>query len=166
MVCPSVSWEAGPPGKVINPSPLTRVPSYIPMITLTGDIGPDRTHESDIVFARWGDAKNPKGNYTVWPIVKPLKQVSRSFPFTLTGDQTTHRFIWDCDGVSFQSSQGHCDYDRQEINARVYSPRKASRYVSQKAMPVHINLWLFQGLPPKTGREVEVIIHDFKFTPE
>ena len=33
-------------------------------------------------------------------------------------------------------------------------------------MPVHINLWLFKGLPPKDRQEVEVIIRDFKFTPE
>jgi hypothetical protein len=39
------------------------------------------------------------GNYTVWPVVKSLKQVSQSFPFTLTGDQTMHRFIWSRDEV-------------------------------------------------------------------
>ena len=33
-------------------------------------------------------------------------------------------------------------------------------------MPVHINLWLFKGLPPKDGQEVEVIIRDFQFAPE
>ena len=33
-------------------------------------------------------------------------------------------------------------------------------------MPIHINLWLFKGTAPKNGQEVEVIIHQFKFTPE
>jgi hypothetical protein len=33
-------------------------------------------------------------------------------------------------------------------------------------MPVHINLRLFKGLPPKNGQEVEVILHTFQFTPE
>jgi hypothetical protein len=33
-------------------------------------------------------------------------------------------------------------------------------------MPIHINLWLFQGKAPKNGQEIEVIIHQFKFTPE
>jgi len=27
-------------------------------------------------------------------------------------------------------------------------------------------LWLFKGTAPKNGQEVEVIIHQFKFTPE
>jgi hypothetical protein len=53
-----------------------------------------------------------------------------------------------------------------EINAWVYRPREVPQYVSQQPMPVHINLWLFKGLAPKNGREVEVIIHEFKFTPE
>jgi hypothetical protein len=71
----------------------------------TMDVGPDATHEIDIEFARWGDAMNPLGNYTVWPVAKSLKQISRSFRFTLTGEQTTHRFIWTRDGVKFQSLQ-------------------------------------------------------------
>ena len=132
----------------------------------TGDVGPDATHEIDIEFARWGDAKNPMGNYTVWPVEKSLKQVSRSFPFTLTGDQTTHRFIWSNSQVEFRSMHGHHDDDREGINAWVYSPEEAPRRISQQPMPMHINLWLFKGLAPKNGQEVEVIIHAFKFTPE
>jgi hypothetical protein len=132
----------------------------------TGDVGPDGTHEIDIEFARWGNAKNPMGNYAVWPVVKSLKQVSKSFPFTLADDQTTHRFIWSGDQVKFLSLQGHRDDDHEEIKAWVYSPSEASRHVSQQPMPVHINLWLFKGLSPKNGREVEVILHNFKFTSE
>jgi hypothetical protein len=74
--------------------------------------------------------------------------------------------IWSRDEVKFRSLQGHRDDDREEINAWVYSPNEASRFISQQPMPVHINLWLFKGLAPKDGREVEVIIHNFKFTPE
>jgi hypothetical protein len=46
------------------------------------------------------------------------------------------------------------------------TPNESSRYVSRQSMPVHINLWLFKGLAPKNGLEVEVIIHNFKFTPQ
>ena len=132
----------------------------------TGDVGPDGTHGIDIEFSRWGDAKNPMGNYTVWPVVKSLHQVSSSFPLTLAAVETTNRFIWSRDMVKFRSLQGHFDDDRAEINAWIYSPREASQYISQQRLPVHINLWLFKGLAPKNGREVEVIIRDFKCTPE
>ena len=106
------------------------------------------------------------GNYTVWPVVKSLRQVSKSFRFTLTDDQTTHQFNWSREGVKFQSLQGHHDNEPQQISTWVYSPLDASQRVSQQPMPIHINLWLFRGLAPKNGQEVEVIIHDFKFTPE
>jgi hypothetical protein len=132
----------------------------------TGEVGPDGTHEIDIEFARWGLAWNPMGNYTVWPVEKSLKQVSKPFAFALTGDQTTHRFIWSRDQVKFQSLEGYAEDVSREINSWVYSPSDPSRWVSQHPMPVHINLWLFKGFAPKNGREVEVVIHEFKFTPE
>jgi hypothetical protein len=133
----------------------------------TGDIGPDATHEIDIEFARWGQAKNPIGNYTVWPVEKSLRQVSKSFPFTLTGgDKTTHRFIWSSQGVQFSSQHGHRDDEREAFGEWLYSPEDASQRVSQRPMPVHINLWLFKGLPPKNGQEIEVAIHAFQFVPE
>ena len=132
----------------------------------TRDVGADATHEIDIEFARWGNAMNPMGNYTVWPVVKSLKQASKSFRFMLTDEQTTHRFTWTGEGVKFQSLQGHYDDEHLQISTWVYSPVDAPQRVSQQPMPVHINLWLFKGMPPKNSHEVEVIIHQFKFTPE
>ncbi len=132
----------------------------------TGDVGPDATHEIDIEFARWGDAKNPMGNYTVWPVEKSLKQATHSFAFTQADDETTHRFAWSRSQVQFRSLHGHRDDDRGESSHWVFSPKEPARTISQQPMPVHINLWLFKGRTPKNGREVEVIIHDFKFTPE
>ncbi len=133
----------------------------------TGDVGLNATHEIDIEFARWGNHKNPMGNYTVWPVEKSLKQVSNSFPFTLAGDRTTHWFVWSREGVKFRSLQGHHDNDGgEEIAGWIYSPDEPTRRISQQSMPIHINLWLFKGLAPKNGQEVEVIIHQFKFTSE
>lgn len=132
----------------------------------TGDVGPDATHEIDIESARWGSTTNPMGNYTVWPVEKALKQVTHSFPFLLTDDRSTHRFIWSRNEVQFQSLRGFRDDGQDEFSQWVYRPEEARRYISQKSMPVHINLWLFSGKPPKTGQEVEVVLHDFKFTPE
>jgi hypothetical protein len=127
----------------------------------TGDVGPDGTHEIDIEFARWGQSTNPIDNFSVCPVEKGLKQVTKSFPFSLTGDQTTHRFTWSRSQIHFQSLDGHT-----ELAQWIYNPPEPARRISQQLMPVHINLWLFRGLPPKDGLEVEVIIRDFKFTPE
>jgi hypothetical protein len=132
----------------------------------TGDVGPDGTHEIDIEFARWGEAKNPMGNFTVWPVERGRKQVTQSFPFSQGGDKTTHRFTWSQGQILFLSLKGHREDDQEELSRWVYGPQEPARSISQQAMPVHINLWLFKGRPPKDGQEVEVIIRFFKFTPE
>jgi hypothetical protein len=61
-----------------------------------------------------------------------------------------------------QSLQGHREDDGEEISTWLYSPSDAAPRISQQPMPVHINLWLFRGLAPKNGRELEVVIHDLK----
>jgi hypothetical protein len=132
----------------------------------TGDVGPDGTHEIDIEFARWGEAKNPMGNFTVWPVERKLKQATKGFPFVLAGDEATHRFVWSRDRIVFQSLNGCRDDDRDELAAWTYRPPEPARFVSQQPMPVHLNLWLFQGRLPKNGQEVEVIVRAFKYTPD
>ena len=132
----------------------------------TGDVGPDATHEIDIEFARWGEAKNPIGNFTVWPVEKDLKHVSKSFPLDLAGDDSTHRFVWSRERILFQTLNGHRNDDREELSRWVFRPGEPTRRISRQSMPVHINLWLFKGRPPKDGREVEVIVSGFEFKAE
>ena len=88
----------------------------------TPDVGPDRTNEIDIEFAKWGHPTAPIGNYTVWPTTKELKPASKRFTVNLTGDYTTHRFIWDSTSVSFQSLNGHYDDDTGQFEQWMYKP--------------------------------------------
>jgi hypothetical protein len=131
----------------------------------TRDVGPDATHEIDIEFARWGAAKNPMGNYTVWPVEKGLKQQSKSFPFTLEIGESTHRFTWNKSQILFQSLRGLRTDDGEEFSRWVFSPPEAARSISQRPMPIHINFWLFKGVPPKNGQEIEVVVRKFAFAP-
>jgi hypothetical protein len=131
----------------------------------TRDIGPDATHEIDIEYARWGEARHPMGNFTVWPVEPGLKQVTHSFPFVLAGEDATHRFAWSRSQVGFQLLEGHRDDDSRELAQWIYRPAEPARFLSQQPMPVHLNLWLFRGRPPKDGQEVEVVIRGFKFIP-
>lgn len=132
----------------------------------TGDVGPDATHEIDIEFARWGNARNPMGNFTVWPAESGLKQVSQVFPFVLSGDASTHWFQWTSNRIEFQSANGHRDDADDPLGSWTYSPPEPARWISRQPMPVHLNLWLFQGRPPKNGQEVEIVIRNFQYTPE
>jgi hypothetical protein len=40
-----------------------------------------------------------------------------------------------------------------------------ARLIPQQPTPVRINLWLFRGMAPFDGAEVEIIISQFAFTP-
>ena len=131
----------------------------------TRDVGPDATHEIDIEFARWGNARNPIGNFTVWPVEKGREQTSKAFPWDAGDDLSTHRFVWEAERITFQSLHGLRDDDVGERSRWAFEPEEPARRISQKPMPVHINLWLFQGRPPKDGREVEVVIGKFEFRP-
>lgn len=132
----------------------------------TRDVGSGATHEIDIEFARWGEAKNPMGNYTVWPVEKNLKQQSKSFPFTLESSESTHRFTWNKSQIVFQSLRGIRTDEAGEFSRWVFSPPEAARSISQQPMPVHINFWLFKGREPKNSREMEIVVQRFNFTPE
>ena len=131
----------------------------------TEDVGADATNEIDIEFARWGNPAWNIGNFTVWPAQAGLKQVSETFPIELNGTYTTHRFNWQSGQIFFQSLHGHTDGDENLIASWLYQPQEPSQFISQQPMPVHINLWLFQGQTPTDGQEVEIVIHSFEFTP-
>ena len=131
----------------------------------TGDVGPDGTNEIDIEYAHWGNAEWPIGNFTVWPAQSGIAQTSETFPVELNGTYTTHRFTWESQQIFFQSLHGHEDNDENEIASWLYKPDEPLTHISQQAMPVHINLWLFEGKTPIDGNEVEIIIHSFTFTP-
>lgn len=131
----------------------------------TPDVGPDGTHEIDIEFARWGNLSNPIGNYTVWPAQATLRPTGKTFPISLNGNYSTHRFTWSPTNVYFQSLNGHYDDNRNLFASWLYQPDNPASRISQQAMPIHINLWLFKGLPPKNGQPIELVVRSFKFTP-
>ena len=131
----------------------------------TPDVGPDGTHEIDIEFAQWGQPEAAMGNYTVWPIREGLRRASKRFSVELNGTYTTHRFIWNPNSVTFQSLHGHHDDNSNQFENWRYKPDEPRSYISHEAMPVEINLWLFQGQPPRNGQQVELVVRSFRFTP-
>jgi len=105
----------------------------------------------------------------VWPAVpgKPVKEHSHSFDLQLNGSATTHRFTWSRQSVVYESRHGHYDDDRGDlIESWRFAPPDPATLIPQQPLPVHLNLWLVHGHPPTDGREVEVIIDKFSFTPE
>jgi hypothetical protein len=138
------------------------------------DVGPDGTNEIDIEVARWGNAGYPNGNYTVWPAQVGPSPVGYSFEFSLTQVTSTHSFLWTPQYVAFHSAQPQGVHDHPEpvegdrvrlASAQPFANWTTAQHIPQNPMPVHMNLWLFQGQPPGNGQPVEIVISNFTYTP-
>ena len=119
--------------------------------------------EIDIEFARWGYATNRILNYTVWPATGvTASNVTFNQDFTMAGNFSTHRFKWASKSINFKSLYGFQDGDTNLFASKSWS---APTSISTTAMPVIMNLWLFNAVPPVNGQDVEIIIHEFKYIP-
>lgn len=126
--------------------------------------GTDGIDEMDIEFARWGVDSNPILNYTVYPAQTSFPVFHTERNFTLPeGTFTTHRFKRTSHTVTYKSLYGFQDADQNLFATDTCTvPRHK---VSALSMPIFMNLWLFRGTPPSDQKEVEILIHSFKFTP-
>ena len=114
------------------------------------EIGPDTTNEIDIEFARWGQAKLPIGNFSVWPALlesdgHKLKTESHTFDFKLDGDYTTARFDWLPQSVEFRLLGGHRDDDQNSIEHWKYAPDKPQQYIPQNPLPLQPQFLAISG---------------------
>jgi hypothetical protein len=132
-------------------------------------LGPDGTHEFDVEYSRFGSVTGDNGWWTVFPNVQvtpPLLGRSH-YPLVLGVDPTTtSRFAWAATNVAFETMTGFqpAGSNASAIQSWTYAPTDPSTAISQSPMPVHMNLWLYQGSPPTNGQGAEVVIHNFSFT--
>ncbi|SFW36863.1 Glycosyl hydrolases family 16 [Sinomicrobium oceani] len=117
--------------------------------------------EIDIEFSRWGHAHVDNFSNTVYPEYPKGKSVSNSHELSLNGLWSTYRFIRDSEKVAYSSFHGHTE---DPGNAFFVWQTPSGFAVPKVAMPIHMNLWLFDA-PPSDGEEVEIIIRSFEFTP-
>ena len=127
------------------------------------EVGPDTTNEIDIEFATWGGAQPQHGNFNVWPAVDGLQPTGHAYDATQAGTSSTHRFDWRSHAILFQSLDGFVDDDSGEFERWNYAPADFLQRIPQQPIPVHMNLWLFQGKAPTDAQPVEVVVTDFKF---
>jgi len=143
--------------------PVNSLDKYI-VLGLFNYSGANERDEMDIEYAKWGVATNAWANYTVYP-----KQTDgpanfhMASTFTMGGTYTTNRFKRTASSVVFKTLNGFYDDDTNLAYTTTCSSPPNS--ISTLSMPVHMNLWLFQGHAPASNNTVEIIIHEFKFTP-
>ena len=130
----------------------------------TRDVGGNATHEIDIEFARWGNARYPSGNYTIWPAEEGVKSTSHTFELPRELERSFHRFVWSAKQIVCESA--HDRQFKRPFQSWTFAPDDPERRISQKPQPVHLNLWLFGGKPPADGKPVTIVLPRFDFVPE
>lgn len=126
--------------------------------------GVDGYDEMDIEYAKWGVATNAWANYTVYPKQgQGQGNFHTATTFTTGGTYITNRFKRTASSVIFKTLNGFYDDDTNLAYTTTCSSPPNS--ISTLSMPVHMNLWLFQGNAPASTNTVEIIVHEFKFTP-
>ena len=123
--------------------------------------GNDGYDEMDIEFARWGNTSWPNLNYTVWPAQKGFKNSSYTKEYMQESNYSNEQFTWSRDSVIFFTFNGNTINSKNLV--ATYSCIQPPASISSLQMPVHINLWLFDGNPPDDNKPVEVLIHSFSF---
>jgi hypothetical protein len=109
--------------------------------------------EIDIEFSRWGIAElTESGSHTVQPWETAGNQRTFSQPSVTS---STHSFIWRPTSVAFRNSSlpsENWTYSGPDV------PLSGGDHA-------RMNLWFFQGNPPRNGNSVEIIVERFRFTP-
>jgi hypothetical protein len=132
-------------------SPVSDFDPNVVLGLLTWSDDPAHSHrEIEFEFSRWANARNPtNAQYVVQPFRWNRKKV-RQPPVA----SSTQSFDWRQGAVTFTSSSA----EPSTWTTRHHIPPPGGEHV-------HMNLWLYLGVPPNDGRTAEVIVTSFEFTP-
>lgn len=114
----------------------------------TPSIGVDGTNEIDVEFGSWGNDELLRGHWAVWPANAGNTKTSYSFDMTPNTGFSTHRFTWTSRQVSFRVLTGLTDDDSGSYANWTFAPQDSLVRIPQNPLPLHLNMWLFNGKPP------------------
>lgn len=118
------------------------------------DAETDAHRELDVEVSRWGDPLRSNAQFVVQPYDTLGNAVRFELPPLPTG---VAAFEWlpESAAFSYRTAEG-------KLLAEHTFGQGVPRAGDERAM---INLWLYEGKPPRDGRPVEVVIRGFRFTP-
>jgi hypothetical protein len=146
------TWQWWGPGKYtwVVESPGSKLD---PNVTVGMYVYQDTSHEIDVELAKWGNATDPNLlQYTVHPWQNPGNSVRYPAP---AGTQT-YSFDWKDTSVAFSGAMTGW------LQTWLYA---GVDITGGWASPAHINLWQYEGRPPASGRDVEVVFRSFSYKP-
>jgi hypothetical protein len=106
-------------------------------------------HEIDLEISRWGDPAAPNAQFAVQPYALPGHLVRFNVP--RGRPRSIFSFRWEPGSVAF-------NFTRDALLHRGVPPPGDAR--------VHINIWLAGARAPIDGREAELVVENFHFTPD
>ncbi len=133
-----------------------------------------KNDEIDIEIARWGNDKWHNLNYTNYPdfasgisTTTNPKYITKTNELALESIWSTHRYRRTSQSIQYASFNGHTEDNAKRIFewSTEGQTQVPGFVVTQSPSRVHMNLWLFEALPPSDLKEVEVIIKAFIYRP-
>lgn len=156
-------WQIQGPVDKFAPSVVLGLFPYGP----AAGIGADGTNELDQEFALWGYPDGTNFGWTFYP-ASGTQKGANSFRFSLNGgNAVTSRMVWKSTSVTGSLLSGFQPVTSTTglIKSWTYAPTNPTTNIPQKALPLGMNLWLFEA-PPADGQNVEIVIRDFTFIPQ
>ena len=145
-------------------SPIGDMDPYVVLGLFIYDTDEPPVHrEFDIEFSRFGNMNFPNAQYAVQPWELPGHSATWLLPQTI--DSSTHSFDWCCHQIEFLSAEGHQSIPPYSsiLQNWIYTYSDTTIVPNPGNEHVHMNLWLFNRVPPDSAPEV--IISNFEFFP-
>lgn len=156
-------WQIEGPVDRMDPSVVLGLFPYGP----AAGIGADGTNELDQEFAFWNHPTGTNFGWTFYPATG--SQVGeKAITFSLNGgNAVTSRMVWSSTSVvgSLLSGFQPVTSNTGLISSWTYAPANPTTNIPQDALPLGMNLWLFES-PPASGKNVEIVLRDFQFVPQ
>ncbi|MBW8001403.1 MAG: hypothetical protein FVQ80_05220 [Planctomycetes bacterium] len=121
--------------------------------------------EIDFEFGRWQDPKNKSSQFVIQPWDTEGNRYRYEIDYTDRAETTTHVMTWKPEGISFVSYYGKYTQNPLPENVIVMWFYDGKDNPPPGGENIRINFWLVWGEAPTDGKDVEMIISDFKFLP-
>jgi len=106
--------------------------------------------EADIEISRWGDPKNPNGQWVIQPFVRPGNRVRFELPPT----RLELSFRWSPGKLLFRAAAGATLLHEHLFTKGVPDPDQEN---------VHLNIWMNNARAPADGKTEEVVVESFTY---
>jgi hypothetical protein len=135
------------------------------MFTWDTDAPEHHYREIDFEFGKWQKAENKNAQFVIQPWTNEGNTHRYDILYDGPTETTTHIMKWQPDRIHFQSYYGRYS-EHPPKDKMIHS----WTYTGQDNPPpggenIRINLWLVWGEIPTDGKDLEIIIEDFKFIP-